>query len=313
MKDSIQFISALENNDIETLKKVPKADLHNHSILSVPLSVIENYAQKKFRPFPDEVSCIEEMNDYIMEIFTPEFFNKSSTEFIIENGIKYAISDGVKVLEMSVDCSCTDFYPDREKGMTDFLISMVKKYSKEIDFRPEVGMMRDAPMEDIESWVYPCIETGIFKSIDLYDVENAKPPEMFKKIYKKAKDAGMKLKAHVGEFGSAEIIRKTVDILELDEVQHGINAVESEEVMKWLANNKIRLNICPTSNVKLKRVASLKEHPIRKLFDIGIPVTINTDDVTLFCQSVSDEYMALYQEKVFSAAELNIIRENSLK
>ncbi len=312
-EESELFISALERGDLSTLKKISKADVHNHSILSAPLSVIESYTGKKYKPFPDNVSSIEEMDEYIFGIFDSTLFRREPVEFITEAGIKFAIDDGVKILEMSVDCSMIDFYPDKEKGLAEFLIRLKECYKEKIDFRPEVGIMRNAPMKDIERWIFPCVETGVFKSIDIYDVEDCKPPESFKKIYKRAKNLGMKLKAHVGEFCSAEVVRKTVEVLELDEVQHGITVADSEDVMRWLANNKIRLNICPTSNVKLKRVPSLKDHPIRKIFDAGVSVTINTDDVFLFSQSVSDEYLALYKAGVLEAAELDKIRVDSLK
>ena len=123
----------------------------------------------------------------------------------------------------------------------------------------------------------------------------------------------MKLKAHVGEFGDAEEVRRTVEVLDLDEVQHGIGAAESSEVMRWLVENEIQLNVCPTSNVMLDAVRDLASHPIRTLFDNGVPVTINTDDLMIFGQSVSDEYRNLYRAGVFSAQELDDIRCASLE
>ena len=133
------------------------------------------------------------------------------------------------------------------------------------------------------------------------------------RCYKKAGAAGMKLKAHVGEFGGAEEVRRTVELLELEEVQHGIGAVESVEVMRWLAENRIRLNVCPTSNVMLDAASDMASHPIRLLYDNGVPVTINSDDPMIFDQSVSDEYRNLYQAGVFSADELDDIRRASLE
>jgi len=102
-------------------------------------------------------------------------------------------------------------------------------------------------------------------------------------------------------------------VLELDAVQHGIAAASSEEVMKWLADRKIPLNICPTSNVVLERVRSIDTHPARMLFDRGVKITINTDDITLFNQSVSEEFLLLYAENLFSARELDEIRQTGLK
>ena len=99
----------------------------------------------------------------------------------------------------------------------------------------------------------------------------------------------------------------------MNEVQHGISAADSPDVMNWLADNEIRLNVCPTSNVMLSRTPDLKRHPIRKLFDCGITITINTDDLMIFDQSVSDEYLNLFHAKVFSAEELDHIRTQALE
>ena len=83
--------------------------------------------------------------------------------------------------------------------------------------------------------------------------------------------------------------------------------------MRWLSKHKIQLNICPTSNIMLKRVSSYSEHPIKELFENGVPVTINTDDLLIFDSSVSEEYLKLYENKVFSIGELEIIRQTGLK
>ena len=114
------------------------------------------------------------------------------------------------------------------------------------------------------------------------------------------------------EFGGAEEVRRTVEVLDLDEVQHGIGAAESVEVMRWLSENQIQLNVCPTSNVMLDAVRDLASHPIRALYDNGVPVTINTDDLMIFGQSVSEEYRNLYRAGVFSVQELEDIRRASL-
>ena len=154
---------------------------------------------------------------------------------------------------------------------------------------------------------------GHFNQLISIADEEVCPPEVMKPLYmSKARAAGMKLKAHVGEFGGAEEVRRTVEVLDLDEVQHGIGATESVEVMQWLSENQIRLNVCPTSNVMLDAVPNLASHPIRVLYDNGVPVTINTDDLMIFGQSVSEEYRNLYQAGVFSVQELDAIRHASL-
>ena len=104
-----------------------------------------------------------------------------------------------------------------------------------------------------------------------------------------------------------------MELLHLDEVQHGIAAVNSAEVMRYLAENRIRLNITPTSNRKLGRVDSYEEHPIKALFREGIEVTINSDDVLMFDSDVSKEYQRLYDHGTLRAEELDEIRVCALQ
>ena len=80
-----------------------------------------------------------------------------------------------------------------------------------------------------------------------------------------------------------------------------------------MSDNKIQLNICPTSNLLLGRVELISKHPIRKLFDNDIKVTINSDDVLMFDNPVSEEYMKVYTLKVFDGSELDIIRVNGFR
>ena len=180
--------------------------------------------------------------------------------------------------------------------------------------RPELGFAREcADDPKLMNLAHEAIELGVYRSIDLYSHQEGCPPEAVQPLYRKARAAGMKLKAHVGEFGGAEEVQRTVEVLDLDEVQHGIGAAESVDVMRWLSENQIQLNVCPTSNVMLDGVSELASHPIRILYDNGVPVTINTDDLMIFGQSVSEEYRNLHRADVFSAEELDDIRRASLE
>ena len=122
----------------------------------------------------------------------------------------------------------------------------------------------------------------------------------------------MKLKAHLGECGGAEWIREHPERLGVSEIQHGIAAAESQDVMSWLSECRLRLNICPSSNVMLGAASCLASHPVRALFDHGVEMTINTDDLMIFGQSVSQEYLNLFDAGVFSADELDGIRVASI-
>ena len=250
---------------------------------------------------------------YADAVLAPHIKHREGFEFVAVAAMDAAAQDGVVLLEMSFDIRLAEFYPNGLVGLWAFIERLVERYTAQADLRPELGFSRgNADDPKLMALAHEAVEMGVFQSIDLYSRQEVCPPEVMKPLFTKALDAGMKLKAHVGEFEDAAEIRRTVEVLDLDEVQHGIAAAESVEVMRWLSENQIQLNVCPTSNVMLDGVSELAAHPIRVLFDNGVPVTINIDDLMIFGQSVSEEYRNLYQAGVFSAEELEDIRRASL-
>ena len=309
----MDFVKALSTDNLTTIKAVPKTDVHAHSFLSTRRENAERWLGHLLTKPPLKMKGLEGMHAYIDEVLAPHLEHRQGFEFIAASAIQEAIEDGVVRLEMSLDVRLVKFYPDGFTELRSFIETLVERYQERIDLRPELGFARECA-DDLKwmTFAHEAIELDIFQSIDLYSHQEACAPEAVEPLYRKARAARMKLKAHVGEFGGAEEVRRTVEILDLDEVQHGIGAAESVEIMRWLSENQIRLNVCPTSNVMLGGVSDLASHPIRILFDNGVPVTINTDDLMIFGQSVSEEYRNLYQAGVFSAQELDDIRRASL-
>ncbi len=307
------FIEALSKDDLDAIRAAPKTDVHSHAFLSTRLENLEHWLGFSLTKPPKKMRGLEEMMEYVITVLAPHQKSREGFEFVSASGINDAIQDGVVALEMSFDIMMSRFYPDGLAGVKAFIEELVDGYRTQINLLPELGFPRTHANETkLMELAHEAVELGVFQSIDLYSYEEACAPEAVKPLYEKARAAGMKLKAHVGEFGGSEEVRRTIEILDLDEVQHGIAAAESVEVMQWLSQNRIQLNVCPTSNVMLGGVEDLTSHPIRILYDNGIPVTINTDDLMIFGQSVSEEYRNLYQAGVFSAQELDNIRRASL-
>ncbi|MCG9127481.1 adenosine deaminase [Candidatus Poribacteria bacterium] len=309
----MSIIQALESDNLTELQTIPKTDFHCHALLSTRRKNVEEWIGKSLAKPPYKMNGLEGMMDYVSVTLTPHLMHNKGFEFVAVSAIEDAIKDGVVILEISFDIRLVNFYQEGLNSLQTFIKSLITSFHGKIDLRPELGIARDCVKDQqLMNLAFQAIELELFKSIDLYSHEEACTPEEAKVLYTIAQKAGMKLKAHVGEFKDAEEIRRTVELLELDEVQHGIAATESVEVMKWLSENKIQLNVCPTSNVMLGGVKNIEVHPIRILYDYGIPVTINTDDLMIFDQSVSDEYRNLYQTGIFSSKELECIRNTSL-
>lgn len=310
---AIDFIEALSTDNLTAIKAAPKTDVHCHAFFSARRESIERWLGHSLTKPPPKMKGVEGMMAYADAVLAPHIKHREGFEFVAVSAMDDAIQDGVVMLEMSFDIRLAEFYPNGITELCAFIEGLVERYAAQADLRPELGFSRgNADDPKLMALAHEAVEMGVFQSIDLYSRQEVCPPEVMKPLFTKARAAGMKLKAHVGEFEDSEEIRRTVKVLDLDEVQHGIAAAESVEVMRWLSENQIQLNVCPTSNVMLDGVSELAAHPIRVLFDNGVPVTINTDDLMIFGQSVSEEYCNLYQAGVFSAQELDDIRRASL-
>ena len=310
---SINFVEALSTDNLTAIKASPKTDVHCHAFFSARRESVERWLGHSLTKPPPKMKGVEGMMAYADAVLAPHIKHREGFEFVAVAAMDDAVQDGVVLLEMSFDIRLAEFYPNGVTELCAFIEALVERYSAQADLRPELGFSRgNADDPKLMALAHEAVEMGVFQSIDLYSRQEVCPPEVIKPLFTRARAAGMKLKAHVGEFEDAEEIRRTVEVLDLDEVQHGIAAAESVEIMRWLSENQIQLNVCPTSNVMLGGVLELAAHPIRILFDNGVPVTINTDDLMIFGQSVSEEYQNLYRAGVFSAEELDDIRRASL-
>ncbi|MEI7982912.1 MAG: adenosine deaminase [Bacteroidota bacterium] len=308
------FPETLLSGRIREIRRIAKSDLHNHLLMGGQRKYLEKFSEQKLKPFHPVNGTIVELDHWIASVYRPFFLNRPGAfQNAAEAAFLQAKADGVTILEASIDSSYGTVFNISPENIVTTLQKVHKQIAPEIIFRPELGFIRGQSILTLMAQMEPYLHFDFFKAIDLYDDEFAQPVRNFKEIYRLARTMGLKCKAHVGEFGDADSVKEAVEELELDSVQHGIGAATSPTVMKWLADHKIQLNTCPSSNVRLKRTPSLKAHPIRILFDHGVMVTVNTDDVLVFGDGVSEQYLKLYKSGVFTADELDVIRENGLK
>ncbi len=306
------FTDALKSHDIEDIRKIPKSDLHNHGMMGGRLDQLERFYQQPIEKFNEGGKGVEGINLWLGKVLRPVLNKPGMFQFSVESAFLQAKTDGVTVLEMSIDAFIGRLINLTPQQIVATLDKAHKKIAPDMAFRPELGFARVLPVRTLFSLIEPYLDLDYFKSIDLYDVEDAQPVENFREFFKMVKQNGLKCKAHAGEFGDAESVRKAVELLDLDSVQHGIGATGSSEVMKWLADRGTQLNVCPESNIILQRAESYDNHPIRILFDHGVKVTVNTDDVMLFNKGNSEQYLDLYTHGLFSAEELDLIRQNGI-
>jgi len=303
------FIQALHSNSISEMQAIPKSDLHSHAGRGGSKAYIERWANTKIAPPARPFASLNEMNEWLndnIKCHCPPGLEGYLLR--IEAAFDQAAADNVQVLALS--------YSKDEVaalgGMESFIRQMDymrQKFAPNTDFYPDLtlGYTKDElqVLDEIFSYKW-------FNAIDIVNYSNTYSIKELKSLCRKAKDNGMVLKAHLGEFGGPDELMRYAEELELDEIQHGVAAARSPQIMRWLAKHEIKLNVCPTSNIMLGVCDSYATHPIRILYEYGIPVTINTDDLLIFNSSLSEEYLHLFNSGLMKTEELYEICQTGL-
>jgi adenosine deaminase len=295
----------------DSILKLPKADVHSHFHLGgSQKKLFEKYPIANIT-FPNEYDGLPGMIDFIYGHLNKIMLTKSDVINFMEISIECSIDDNITLLEASVDVGLSRFFDDSIEQVIAQVKRIKEKYKSKIDFKPDIGINKDLPLDKVFSYSEACMDSGVFNGIDIYGKEANQNLTPFQELFKIAKKNNLKTKAHIGEFSDNKSIEETIELLEPDEIQHGIKAVNSDKTMGMILERNIRLNICPQSNISLGTVKNIGEHPIRKLFDKGINISVNTDDLLLFNATVTDEFHNLLKHKIFTFDEINTIRKNA--
>ncbi|MFI3257430.1 MAG: adenosine deaminase [Spirochaetales bacterium] len=293
-------------------KSCPKKDAHNHLNLGMRYDLYEKWAGFTIPNFPRKLNGLAEMHEIIAEYTRPRITTQQDVYDLITLSVQTAIEDGVTILEGSIDISFIHHCADSVDEYLSLVKSVVDKFDKKIDFRPELGVGKTFDFELSKKWVPECIQSGVFKSIDLYGPEVTEGLEKFQPFFVAAEKVGLKKKAHVGEFSDAQSVKDVVELFNLDEIQHGIGAAQDDAIVQFLIDKQIRLNICPESNVMLSAVPSLEEHPMKKMYDAGVNITIGTDDVLFFNKTVCEQCIDLVNLGIFTETQIEDILAKSI-
>lgn len=176
-------------------------------------------------------------------------------------------------------------------------------------------LVRSTPLDSAERTLAELSEVkdlGII-GIGIGGPEKDYPPEPFADIYAQAREMGFKTSAHAGEAAGADSIWGAVRLLDVDRIGHGTRAYEDETLLNYLVEKRIPLEMCPISNVKTAVVHSIESHPIRRYYDLGIIVTVNSDDPKMFGNSLADEYKMLETKLGFSRSDILTVITNSIE
>lgn len=157
----------------------------------------------------------------------------------------------------------------------------------------------------------PHLEGVIAVGLDSSEVGN--PPELFSGAYEMARDLGLRAVAHAGEEGPPGYVWSALDILGAERIDHGVRSLEDPQLVERLRRDQVPLTVCPFSNVSLRVVDTLADHPLPTMLNEGLVVSVNSDDPAYFGGYVGDNYMGVVGELGLQEAHLGQLARNSIR
>jgi adenosine deaminase len=135
---------------------------------------------------------------------------------------------------------------------------------------------------------------NLITAVGLDSSELGFPPDKFRAVFDLARRNGFKVVAHAGEEGPPEYIWQALKLLKAERIDHGIRCVEDAALVEYLVKKQIPLTVCPLSNVKLQIFDDMKQHNLKQMLDLGLCVTVNSDDPAYFGGYIEENFQALH-------------------
>ena len=301
------------------VQSLPKTETHLHMEGSCPLEMLLDADPDKFRGPPKmwsddfRYASFDEFMDLYVEYCGPVFDSVEQYHRAAKIVLGNCFKQNAKYVETSFHTGTFELID--ESGPD--LIRAIKEAAPEgLEVRVFMGMSHNARegrrggeiVDDCHNWEE-------LDGIDLHGPEYWPVEDWTAGVWEKARRAGKFTKAHAGEFMGADFVTRMLDELKVTRIEHGVRSIEDPVLVDRLVREKIPLDVCPISNVKLavEGVPSMSAHPIRKLVDAGVIVTINSDDPFMFGNTLSEEYYALHQDLDFTKRELIQIARNGFE
>jgi len=186
-----------------------------------------------------------------------------------------------------------------EDGISSGLIVVVQRHRSEDEAL--------TLLDDLRPWYDRLLGFG------LGGAELGNPPSKFAEFFRRCRERGFKVVAHAGEEGPAAYVREAVELLQVQRLDHGNACLDDPALVAQLAQQRIPLTVCPLSNLKLQLVPSMAAHPLRRLMDAGLCVTVNSDDPSYFGGYVNDNYLACQQAFGLGRDDMASLARNSFE
>jgi adenosine deaminase len=303
-----------QSMDLPWFEKLPKVELHLHLEGAIPYDTLWELVQKyggdklvtsremltrqfEYKDFPHFIETWVWKNQFLREYEDFTFIAEAVARDLARQNIRYA----------EVFFSPPDFAGKglKSQPITEAIRKGLKRV-REIEIALVVDVVRDFGPEKAAVTLAEINEVkhlGVI-GVGIGGSEHDFPPEVFEEVFERARQMGFHTSAHAGEASGAESVWGAIRSLRVDRIGHGTRAEEDESLLDYLVEQKIPIEMCPISNVRTGVVKSYVAHPVRRYFERGIVLSINTDDPKMFGNSLAEEYLLLTEVQGFTRAEI---------
>ena len=310
---------------------LPKAELHRHLEGSLRLATMLDIAQYHGLTVPASIlrlSGLVQVGDKEPLTFT-NFLEKFKTlrlfyrspeviERVTREAVEDAAHDNVRYMELRftpVALSRAERFPLHD--VMDWVCGSAQKTGEQfgmtVKLIASVNRHESPELAEQVAWLAANYQDKGIVGLDIAGNEAEFPGKPFAPIFQEAKEAGLRITVHAGEWGGAENVREAIEALGADRIGHGVRVLEDPNVVALAKERGTTFEVCVTSNYQSGVTPSLQEHPLNKMIEAGLLTTINTDDPSISRISLSSEYQMINEQLGLPLSKLKELTMNAVK
>ena len=311
------------------IRRLPKAELHLHLEGAIlPATLVELSARHDVRPLTlVEAEALYQFTDFTgflnaFKAVTAQLIGPEDYELAAWRMMEHLAAEGVVHAEVYISVGVIYHWRDHDSAAFEPIFAALERARERAE--RELGLsiywifdaVRHFPVEEAERVFRKATELKPTHSsivgIGLGGDERRTGSEPFRALYSQAAQAGLHLTNHAGETTGPEAIWEALSIGS-ERLGHAVSVLQDEKLVQELKARAVSLELCPTSNVRTGVCPSFAAHPLRRCFDLGLTVTLNSDDPAFFGSDLANEYLLAHTEQGFTGDELRQLAANSIR
>ncbi|MBX7219304.1 MAG: adenosine deaminase [Blastocatellia bacterium] len=309
------------------LQQLPKAELHVHIEGSIPPATVLKLAEHNHLRPPFET--LEDAPEYFRYTDFPHFLDifmqvcgylRTPDDYytLVKDFLADAKAQNIRYREAYFSPTMHLSKPGlSQEALLEALEAGIRDGEREtgvkIRFLTDISRQFVPEAEAVVDFAIAGHERGFIVGVGIGGAEADFPPRLFKTHMERARAAGLRSVCHAGEAAGPASVWEALQVTKAERIGHGVRSIEDPQLVEFLVENRIPLEICPTSNLCTGVFPSYNAHPLRTLFEAGVEITLGSDDPPLFGSSLLDEYRHAAEDFGFSREELFQLALNGIR